>query len=191
MPVEILWDPIVGVRNWYHEWRYMNTYTDTEKGRDKATRQCRGMGYSFFVANVGCAVFKTGHVSSYWGADFPNGGTADANNTETPLRWATNSRTLNTSHKPSSWLGACNMAGNEWVSHFGARQAAPNIFRFNVIHIDGHIDDSAWRSVKVCAETGHPFNLGVSQPYGYSYAAYYQGGIRKIPNFDGAVDDNL
>jgi prepilin-type processing-associated H-X9-DG protein len=55
------------------------------------------------------------------------------------------------------WLGACRTgwtgeSGNltrRCVSHFGYAQTVPGEFRFNVVHLDGHVSQHIWKEAYI------------------------------------------
>jgi hypothetical protein len=88
-----------------------------------------------------------------------------------------------------------------FVSHFGERQTVPGALRFNIVHLDGHVDDTVWKDkpqreatpaghLTYCAGSGFP------RPYGWPYKYEWYGtgvwldGIVEEPVFVGAFDCN-
>ncbi len=198
LPVEILWDPIAKVRDWKQTAVGWSIYAGSEKNRDELARFRGAFGYAFFVYQVGCAAGQSAHRSCPWE------GTGAWNVTEEPFRWATKSRSMNTSHKPSAWMSACPVLGAAggkpspygWVTHFGLRQTIPGEFRFNAVHLDGHVDNSVWKSIYECTDYSGQWLRSGTFPYGYwsmTHPCYSvdAAGCRKESEFNGAFDDNL
>jgi hypothetical protein len=156
-----------------------------------------------FLSSVGCHKYKT----EGW-MDHATGNWLKA---EEFMRWNTKHRAVHTSHKPSVWLAACKEPALEqpfkgtyytYVSHFGTVQAATDVFRFNVVHLDGHVHDAAWKSPQIgsgdwaCfgrdwlypSEHGHPYGW---VPSGYDFSSYKIGSVANAPWMSrGAFDEN-
>jgi len=207
LPVEIFWDPIAKVREW--PWMGYNGAPDcgTEKGRDENARRQMSFGYTLFLMSVGCWQYQTtgdkAHYSSYYGG---SGGWTD---TGEPFRWNTRNRAVHSTHKPSVWLAACKeparsvlYKGTYWtyVSHFGETQAAAGKFRFNVLHLDGHVHDSVWKEPQIGSsswatigrdwlfpgEKGGPYGWPHVIPPGQLGKVY---GAHKTPWLEDALDE--
>ncbi len=201
LPVDVMWDPIVIVRDWCYNWHdvHYDAYAGNDRGRDMASRGVgRAFGYVFFMATAGCAANNPDHISVKWGGNASNIGA------QAPFRWATDSRPVTTVHKPSVWLSACITPGNDemcggwkrdWYTHFGARRAQAGVFKFNVVHLDGHVDDSMWKSEITASNGAFPYSIPTGEwpyPYGYSHYGWGDGySCYREPDFDGAFDDNL
>jgi hypothetical protein len=161
LPVEILWDPIIKVRSWYpwgrnspYEWSGTYGYegyvtAGDEIGRDYLTRKQAGaFGYSLFTYSVGCAAGKHDIRNGDW--SYGSG----VKGKEQPFRYATRSNDMRASHKPSTWIASCHPPVSSYQftryysSHFGYRDAVPGGWRFNVGHIDGHVDDAKWMEAR-------------------------------------------
>jgi prepilin-type N-terminal cleavage/methylation domain-containing protein len=206
--IEIMWDPISIVHDWcfnfadvYTPTKYP-TYAGNEIGRDRAARgRPRSVSYAYFVGAIGCAQQLPDHISKHWG------GTGDNIGNEEPFRWATKSRSMNVANKPSCWLAACWPPGDtrfcvsrwgntrrRWVSHFGARLAKMGVFKFNVVHLDGHVDDTMWKSTGSANNNWYPYLVPSGEwpfPYGYGNKGWPGYGLKKQPNFEDAFDANL
>ena len=156
--IEILWDPIVGVKNWkpYGINAGLGS-TGTEQKRDHLARRYGDLGYDIFTFSTGCWQYqsagKLGHVLQ--AVDGFPAGTSQPRDGETPFRYNTRHVTPTTSHKPSVWLAAClcpttswNSRPREFRSHFGMRGTLVGEFRFNVIHMDGHVHDDLWKEYR-------------------------------------------
>jgi prepilin-type N-terminal cleavage/methylation domain-containing protein/prepilin-type processing-associated H-X9-DG protein len=181
LPVEILWDPIVKVR----DWKFASGRAGTEKNRDYLTRETSLFGYQFFVFTVGCVLYRIegnpGHrLRGYDGGLNPW-------NAHGPFRWMTKARQPVLSNPPSVWLAACltPQPSYDHRSHFGVLQAAAGEFRFNVLHLDGHVHDDIWKE---------PYTSGQwtiqRRPYGWPYCADANYGVEEDPDFSGAYDKN-
>jgi hypothetical protein len=80
------------------------------------------------------------------------------------------------------------------VSHFGARWAKLGVFRFNVVHVDGHVDDSLWKSATGANNNWYPYQVPSGNwafPYGHGNHGWPAYGCRKEADFEGAFDENL
>jgi prepilin-type N-terminal cleavage/methylation domain-containing protein len=198
LPVEVFWDPIVALRDWKFSAVGWSASSGTEQSRDSLVRARGTFGYSLFVHPVGCEKGVSTHIS------LKHGGSGTWNGPEDPFRWATRNRSLSTSHKPSAWAAACIELGNgasgpspnDRISHFGSRSSVAGLFNFNVVHLDGHVDDSMWKSEYSGDDNSNQWMLrhidwGV--PYGYALLSgfYTEHSIAKEPYFEGAFDDNL
>ncbi len=213
LPIDVFWDPIAIVRDWSYNVADVMTdssnpaYAGNEIGRDRAARRgYYGINYAYFIGEVGCDANNLTHLNQRY---FP--GATGNDYCEAPFRWATNNESLRTSHPPSCWLSACWPAGNErfgtshhwyggtswrrdWFSHFGATRAVEGVFRFNVAHLDGHVDDSVWRDDGTVENNGYPYqvpNFERGYPYGYSAYGWPDKAVYREPDFEGAFDDNL
>ncbi len=207
LPIESMWDPIVGLRDWGFGNGEPLRRTGTEEQRSSATRNGCFFGYRFFIHRVGCP--RNRAQPSFVDHTFPNGNWwVDG---EMPLRPATNSSTPTTSHKPSVWLAACHppitgranipndglAAYRRNVSHFGVTLTVPGEYKFNVIHLDGHVGDSLWKEVQVGAIDwvvgGTILNSDFwCHPYGWEWITGKEWlGWSKQADFDGAFDDNI
>jgi prepilin-type N-terminal cleavage/methylation domain-containing protein len=172
LPIEILWCPITKVRDWRPygsddpgptvKTLSGTTYTyhhaaGTEKGRDFLSRAGNILGYEFFVVTVGCMPdHLSGHVLQQLG------GTASSQINkygEEGLRPGTRNRPVDSAAKPSAWLAADQIAFTDppasghykprhYTSHFGYRDVIPSDWRFNIVHLDGHVDDNIWKEVR-------------------------------------------
>lgn len=229
LPVEILWDPIIKVKQWGpygygsgFPWRYNSIDPDnldgsvvhagTEIGRDKLTRSYDVFGYEFFTYSTGC----DGPMPDVWGTELhdcalPTWGTdwAAKNKYEQPYRYATRSRHIRASHKPSAWVATClqplrTFDGEErdFLSHFGCREVLGGNWRFNVLHLDGHVDDDNWgENLPQCESVGGSqwFILRYADTnlfcvYGWRYrdvaGINWKQGVEPIPGFSRPFDGN-
>ena len=208
LPVEAYWDPIVKVRDW-HPWGNSGTIsvrpvqdegsvparTELESHRDELTRQYLVVGYTFFLRTIGCTVYwndrsKRQHVPGYgsW---------------TTYMRPMTNHRNMKATNNPCAWIASCTTPviklGSytpeyEFRSHFAYRQTVPGGWRFNVVHLDGHVHDSLWYEVLKNPSLGwivHDDNQSFF--YGWRRKASYTPEscpIEVRPEFRGAFDTN-
>ncbi len=200
VPIELLFDPIIKVRGWmFGADESGHRYPcDTEQLRDKAARNCGGaFGYTLFVGYVGCYQYQsagnTTHVLPYgW-----------LKNDEEPFRHMTKSRPVRTSNPGSVWLAAClpsmtGTVGTLWrknTGHFGAAQTIPGLYRFNVLHLDGHVHDDMWRTPELVTDWLIP-SLDQSdpswwgRPYGWRFKSNWSEGVELIPDFEKSFDTN-
>ncbi len=175
LPVEILWCPIVKVRDWqYATTRWMGNEID----RDYMTRSQADFGYTVFLLSTGCDKWLENNTQT----DVlvtkltPTGNRASpgsAGAIESPHRWTTNNTYPTTSHPGSVWLASdvppYTSGGQERCpSHFGARQTLAGEFRFNVVHLDGHVDDSMWKDTRIDSTKWHTTN-SVGGVYGWKF----------------------
>jgi prepilin-type N-terminal cleavage/methylation domain-containing protein len=208
--VEIFWCPIVKNRNWNFSWLDQHGWAGTEKERDKIVRYLGNFGYALFLHEVGCAMYrkerKSYHVYPAYAAEYGVAADGDSWRSATPCRWNTNSVAVNSSHKPSVWLGADWLPGQRswsghdrtYTGHFGTRHASTGMFRFNVAHLDGHVNDSSWKEPltgSIYRQWRMP-NVDWGRPYGWPYIGKslsntsIGGAIEKAPAIEGAFDEN-
>ncbi len=221
LPVDIFWDPIVVIREWKPwgknaVWTYYTydsnptgqltgqiIHPGTLQGRDKLTRFFKTMapGYEFFIHSMGCA-YGIHSLPSESARDF-----------EWPAREATKSRDMKASHLPSTWVAACvrptktnsicagcSTITRDYSSHFGLTETVPEGWRFNVLHLDGHVDEGAWMetallgTAAVNAEFGWQFKRegNTYAPYGWEFidSGDYTKGLQPISGFPGSWDRN-
>jgi prepilin-type N-terminal cleavage/methylation domain-containing protein len=212
LPIEILWCPSVKVKDWVYRKNappstsHPFTYAGTERYRDELSRGLGSFGYRFFMHTVGCFWRRTHpgfvtHVLSKYG------GTGSGAGSTEPFRPATKSRSMTTSHKPSAWVAVDHVAWTGVHSppvdgqldyrrnagHFGIPQTITGEYRFNVVHLDGHVDDSRWKDPAIAWDW--VFKEGSNQywnhAYGWQWCADTSYGFEKVPGFEGAFDDNL
>jgi hypothetical protein len=208
LPVEALWDPITKVRDW-GPWGSSGQNTcgshtaraGNECCRDILTRSPGLFGYEFFVHSVGCIKAQRGenfiHVFRKYGGTYSDGHW----NCQEPVRWHTKSRAVHTSGRPSVWLAACQTpilsygsVERMYVSHFGLRQTVIGDWRFNVVHMDGHVHDGIWREERINPQWA-VYNNGSSlhnRPYGWNWVGGTLGhdGLETESYMDGAFDEN-
>jgi len=217
LPIEVFWDPIVKAKDWKFG-RSPLQPCDTEEARDTIARfNARSsyggpkLGYAFFTADVGCDWYQIRHPSMKWhvltgGGYDPPPPSPPAQSTftgaEEPYRWTTKNRDVTSYCPPDVWIAACHtpvqfatgeLSNTGYVGrlnrgHFGAAQASPGQFRFNVVHLDGHVHDSIWYEPKT--SRGWGIGEGGSKPYGWRWrlAGNYWKGIEFDPTFDGPFD---
>jgi prepilin-type processing-associated H-X9-DG protein len=78
------------------------------------------------------------------------------------------------------------------MTHFGLKTAMPGEFRFNVLHLDGHVDDSVWKETKSSEMWQMPHDYR-KRPYGWATkngAWPEKMGPEEWPLFEGAFDQN-
>ena len=228
LPLDILWDPIIIVREWkpwgtdtastfgaydsldgtYKGNEYEKVaHPGTEHGRDFLSRTKGGhgvFGYEFFTYSVGCAK----NVHDIAGAS----GTGDINDGEQPFRHATNHKDMTAFHKPSTWIASCirpvekykwcsgcdGIASRDFLGHFGCREVVPQLYRFNVLHLDGVVDDEYWMEYLNQSDDWHfertSGDAWMKSPYGWRFKdpSSISGaakGIELIPGFPRAFDE--
>jgi prepilin-type N-terminal cleavage/methylation domain-containing protein len=210
MNVEILWDPIVKIRNWgpwgssspqYHgpvwPWTDHDMYAGNDCCRDDIIRKKYTWGYALFIHTVGCAEYEEtktfwDHTQPKWA---PPGEGCDWWQGERPFRWTTKSRQPHTSNQGSVWLGACSIPLKHWgqdrnyTSHFGVRQTVTGEFRYNVMHLDGHVHDDVWKESVTPGKSPivNHWAADPNYPYGWPWNDYETGGTGG--NYEGIVED--
>ena len=116
---------------------------------------------------------------------------------------------MQAAHKPSAWIASClqpmtSFDGKErdFRSHFGSREVLAGSWRFNVLHLDGHVDDDDWgESLPQCSSIGGTrwFILRYADNnlfcvYGWRYkdisGSNWKQGVEPIPGFSLAFDEN-
>jgi hypothetical protein len=156
LSIEILWDPIMKVRNWGLGHNSIAWWSGTPEERDTMTRG-RGMfGYHHFVQSGGCWRYQSQgcvrHVLGWRNKNCPHCGVGCSAgwNCHERYRWATKKSPVPmASHVSSVWLAACHTPMTKWSgvtrnyrSHFGVTQTTYRLWRFNVVHLDGHVHDA-------------------------------------------------
>jgi prepilin-type N-terminal cleavage/methylation domain-containing protein len=214
LPMEVFFDPIVKVKNW-GPWGGNGVIThnghDVRLGneccRDRMFRGGGCFGYELFVHSIGCARFEeTGyqdHTISYYRTDgqWKNSWWA----MHRPFRWTTRNRHPRASNPASVWLASCHVPMTEYRnierdfrSHFGIRQTYTEGFRFNVLHIDGHVHDDTWKEPITPGTSGihTAWRANRGHPYGWPWKVWEtsvngtDNGIVENPVIDGAFDRN-
>jgi prepilin-type N-terminal cleavage/methylation domain-containing protein len=207
LPIEVMWDPIIKVRNWcFGDWDAR--WTDTEERRDRLSRHAGEsivFGYNMFVYSVGCYQYDTtGYIGHSTLSAAPG---KNARRYEENYRHATNGNSLRSGHKPSAWLAACNppLTGRPrgtttwlWrknVSHFGMGETTPGEFRFNAVHLDGHVNASIWSEGYIADGGGYHDDSesfwGGRRPYGWPWkGGDRRMGIEEEASWPGAFDEN-
>lgn len=195
LPVEILWCPMAKVRNWQYS---TNKWTGTEKERDYWVRSQSDFGYTVFLLSTGCDKWLENNTQT----DVlvtkltPGGGRASpgsAGAIESPHRWTTNNTYPTTSHPGSVWLASdappYTYSGEpRCIAHFGARQTLTGEFRFNVVHLDGHVDDTIWKDTRIDSSKWHTTN-SVGGVYGWEFVGAGTARVHQTM-WEGAFDRN-
>jgi hypothetical protein len=218
LPIEILWCPIVKVKDWgpigsespkqiaggYR----CSTYAGTEKSRDFLTRRMNVLGYSVFVCTTGCRPSGSLNRPHDQHTLIKAGGqcTGYLDRNEGGWRPNTRYRSVMTSNKASVWLAADHtpFVGNRswnpsYRSHFGVQETIPGEWRYNVLHLDGHVHDDIWREAYV-SEQWRLYRLNKTDlspwVYGWKWVnasdntARSTYGVEIKTDFVGAFDEN-
>ncbi len=211
LPIEILWDPIQKVRTWEYGPSFIKETSNSEQSRDKASRYGEAsdgsghgsfLGYATFVSTIGCTNPPYIAIGKHRLIGF--GGSGGSWTVEEPFRWNTRNTQPHTSHKPSVWIAACQtplmITGGSWAarrntSHFGVSQVMPGSFRFNAVHLDGHVHDGIWSDLFYSVPTFwgiyvSSFGHGGPRPYGWRWKPSKDDGVELTPGFSGAFDEN-
>ncbi len=204
LPIEVFWCPIVGKKNWKFDDDDPGWYAGTEQQRDWMSRLEGLFGYFYFIGSIGCWSRQNGLLPQ--GADQLNehvlegfGGPGDCHpgQCSEPFRPATRSRTIRAEHLPSAWIAVCQppITGTGYggvyrnnISHFGVPRTQNGLFRFNALHVDGHVHDDIWREPDVV--TNWMFGGYWSHPYGWRWQSDKKYGFEKTPNFEGRFDED-
>jgi len=194
MPIEIMWDPIVGLRNW-GPFGWSDYYTATEKQRDYLSRR-QGttiFGYSFFLHSIGCRKYQNN--PDYTTHLLAPAGAGTRYNAEAFYRPLTNHRNMHTSNPPEAWVACCRIPYSKRNrSHFGANTPGTGLlgmFRFNVVHMDGHVGDTVW----VDSASYSVWSIYISGQGARGYGRKWisgnpDKGVEDNPNIDESFDEN-
>ncbi len=202
LPVEMLWCPTVGRKNWVYDDDDPGWPAGTEQERDWLSRKMGLFGYFFHIGSHGCWSFQQGLTPNDGTA--PNahvleghgGASGSAGKRTEPFRPATKSRNMRSSNLPSAWIavdatpiaGAYGNAYKRNVGHFGVPQTQSGLFRFNVIHVDGHVHDDIWKDTEI-VNTWH-YGGYWAHPYGWRWQTDTDYGFEKVPDFPARFDEN-
>ncbi|MFC1671756.1 hypothetical protein ACFL01_01340, partial [Planctomycetota bacterium] len=183
-------------------------YAGTEIHRRVLTMKVGVHGYNFFVGEIGCAAyrsdpsFKSHLLSGFGGSQGPD--TAEGPN----FRPDTRNRSIAATGNPSVWIAACHTpmltddpdSPRNFRSHFGSRQPIQGDFRFNVLHLDGHVDASVWKdlspvrgqnAIAWAVAWWTAYHDNDFHPYGWlANEANPNLGLSETPMFEGAFDQN-
>ncbi len=194
LPVDILWCPIVRARNWRHSDRDLGE----DYWMDQFSRRAGSFGYTLFLLSVGCNQYNAdkSYVDDVIQSKItPGGRNPGAGTWEVPWRWQTKCKDPTTYHQPSTWLASDlvpyeSSAHVHSPSHFGAPLPLLGDFRFNALHLDGHVHDDQWMEAKPTATQWHTSNTtNWSGVYGWKWINW--GPEREFtPAFEGAFDRN-
>ena len=107
-------------------------------------------------------------------------------------------------HKPSAWIASClrplrTYLGlkRQFAGHFGFRAVIPATYRFNVLHLDGHVDDDLWG--EYLPECDNWFfertsDQNLDSVYGWQFrdtsGTNWKQGLEPIPGFPRPFDGN-
>ena len=104
---------------------------------------------------------------------------------------------MRSSNLPSAWIAVCPppITGTAYggvyrrnLGHFGVPQTRSGLFRFNVVHIDGHVHDDTWKDGEIVT-TWH-YGGYWAHPYGWRWQSNTDFGFEKVPDFPGRFDEN-
>ncbi len=206
LPIEVFWCPITRVRNWGYRSDAPLTYAGSEENRDKLARNSGVFGFTFFLGTIGCHGYQNKTMGNHHvleGFGGPGGVPSHPGKCQEPFRPATKSRSMKASNLPSTWIATdCTPVMGELnspdglmdyrrnVGHFGPAQTIEGEFRFNVLHLDGHVHDSIWREPDIA--TDWLFGGYWSHPYGWTWpnGDERKYGFKIDSDFDGAFDRN-
>jgi hypothetical protein len=83
-----------------------------------------------------------------------------------------------------------------FTSHFGVKKTQGGQVRFNIVHLDGHVDDSVWKDYPIYTDSwllymddGGSWNTK-RRPYGWWLQSNNSLGYKTVPMFEGAFDQN-
>jgi prepilin-type N-terminal cleavage/methylation domain-containing protein len=214
LPMEIFWDPIVKVKNW-GPWGGggvmthggHDVYVGRECCRDYMFRARGCFGYELFVHSVGCGLYEDTGDQSHTISAYRTDGVWKNNwwTCHRPFRWTTRSRHPRASHPGSVWIASCLVPltlhrniNRDFRSHFGIRQTVTGSFRFNVLHMDGHVHDDVWNEPVTPGTTGiyTAWRANRGHPYGWPWKCWETSvngtdqGIVEEPVLEGAFDRN-
>ena len=207
LPIEVLWDPIVGVKDW--QWQYgsgtgkTRYYAGTEMQRDEFSRLKGFFGYRYFLWSGGC--YWTRHVDPTYNKHTLQGygGTSGSAAADLYFRPAVKHTSTRVDHLPSAWVAVClppitgqggtcadsALMSRTNRSHFGVARTTTGLFRFNVIHLDGHVGDTVWNIPDIVNDW--LFNGYWAHPYGWQWQSDTTKGWEKVPGMDERFDENL
>jgi hypothetical protein len=205
LPINVLWDPIVVLRNW-HPMGYSGVGPDSDKNRDRICRM-KGttlFGYSFLFHSTGCAWYRKNPANNDH-VPFNYGGDPKSNYNMEVGREATRSDDMRTSNLPSTWVATCRAPVEGSISytgpiyryfypsHFGA-MPKPDLFaqwRFNVVHLDGHVGATIYMDTIQIWRSWGSIGSGGRRPYGYKYiSGSAKNGVYLNPNVSHRFDEN-
>jgi type II secretory pathway pseudopilin PulG len=196
LPIEVMWDPIVGLRNWHpFGFNAATQQSATERQRDQLSRGGGIFGYYFLLHSVGCARYqrdksKNEHV-------LPPLGTASVYQAEEGYRPMTRNRDIRAEHRSSVWVATCRIPSSPTItvkrycrpSHFGVRSSIPGEFRFNVLHLGGHVEDNVWSQHKSSGSWLVSKKFEGSHPYGWRFVGGQgENGIEPDPGIPHRFD---
>jgi hypothetical protein len=182
--------------------QYLRAGTEIE--RDCLSRYFGVYGYEFFVYSVNCKQYLDDNTFLDHIRQGVGGGKYKTYEVEGPdYRPETRNRSISAVDGPSAWVAVChtpyiNRNTNEVLapSHFGVYETVAGDFRFNVLHLGGHVDDSVWKEADlskcwlVQSRTGGGAG-NTNQPYGWWILDPGNDGLLdKTPMFEGAFDQN-
>jgi prepilin-type N-terminal cleavage/methylation domain-containing protein/prepilin-type processing-associated H-X9-DG protein len=135
---ELMWCPAVVARNWLRYYDHEESAAGSLQGRKWTfiTRQI--VGYHFFMGQVACPDPGT----------YPDHHDRDGYyKAEGLFRPATKHKHIAPASNPRAWMGCCPVTGKASRNETGHFCFLPGLgFRFNVLHLDGHVKTQVWKS---------------------------------------------
>ncbi len=213
LPMEIFFDPIVKVKNWT-PWGGGGIITHDGHNVALGNECCRNsmfigrgcFGYELFVHSVGCGRFQATGDQSHTISAYRTDGVWKNNwwTCERPFRWTTRHNQPRASHQGSVWVASCMVPLNlyrninrDFRTHFGVHQTITGSFRYNVLHMDGHVHDDVWKESITSGVSGITQQWAVNgTPYGWPWKVWEtsnngtDNGIVEEPVIEGAFDRN-
>ncbi len=111
---------------------------------------------------------------------------------------------MNAYHRPSAWVASCPRPlrthqglARDFPGHFSYRSTIPGSYRFNVLHLDGHVDDELWG--EYLPECDNWFferysDQNLDSVYGWQFRSVFgtdwKQGLEPIPGFPRPFDEN-
>ncbi len=186
---------------------HVRIHAGTEKERDYLSRHSGIYGYEFFMSQVNCAKYLADpsykdHLID--GLADPSDGTGTSGAEGPNHRPDTKFRPMTTFSNPTAWVSVCHTPSQaqgtrsgvvykrDMMTHFGLKTSMPGEFRFNVLHLGGHLHDAVWKEVNTSEMWQMPQDY-LKRPYGWATKSGTwpdKMGPQETPLFEGAFDQN-